>query len=564
MRVGNGLAARGLGLPVRLLLLSLLLLPSVASAQGFKNAIERMVEPSAPFAPAVERTMREHQVGGLSLREHLVSLDFEGCLQDARAELVDGLGKLRALHVVATEDRKLTAIWKVWDRKLEGLSPDAWLLVTTWLDSPETAARLYLCDDGLPASWKGLGPDQFVVEAITWFDLAVADQERALRGPVPADREQAVMTLIEVRQGLLDRFSSTYPGDAPNGEARARLDDRLGMMWESLVDPYHFGFTARGRVDDPLADSSGSGRYQGQNPFGSGGVGIPDPRDVAARDKVARSWKVQQKIVDQEIAERQAELDYATAAIEAATDDQQLDRAVRYASRVDSELGQLVSDLERMQNRVRYFSTGRSWVDDMLSNGYRRRAVRRLARREKKALVVRDEAESVIAEAVARGATPPGQIRPGAPGTVGGGSIATGKPGPGNWLAGLPGAAEGGSTVATNDEGGIPPGTGWVERTYEGPLPSPSAVWSQDLVDAIKRRHDSLDETDIRILLGLVRAAYSELPNRAAVEQAVWRSLTEGDGLNIRGEESTLSDLYVPGAGRADQPIITFVLTLNF
>jgi hypothetical protein len=44
----------------------------------------------------------------------------------------------------------------------------------------------------------------------------------------------------------------------------------------------------------------------------------------------------------------------------------------------------------------------------------------------------------------------------------------------------------------------------------------------------------------------------------------VWRSLASDRGLSIRGEESTLSDLHIPGASRADQPIVTFVLTLYF
>jgi hypothetical protein len=103
-----------------------------------------------------------------------------------------------------------------------------------------------------------------------------------------------------------------------------------------------------------------------------------------------------------------------------------------------------------------------------------------------------------------------------------------------------------------------------VERTYEGPLPPPSKVWSADLVAAIRKRHPRLDEDDVRILLGLVREAYRELKGRAAVEEAVWRTLSAKAGLSLGGEESTLSDLYLPGETRAEQPIITFVLTLKF
>lgn len=549
---------------IRALLIVALLLPGAAQAQAFKRAVERMVEGVEPFQPAVDRVLKEHKVGGLSLGEYLVSLDFEGCLHEVRDELIDGLGQLRSHHVVALEDRKIKVVWNFWQRKLDGLSPDAYLLVTTWLDSPETAKRLYLCDDGLPASWRKLGPDAFVVEAVTWFDIAVAEREVALRGNVPADREQAVMSLMETHKGLMGRFRSTYPGNEENAERARALDERLEMMWDRLVDPYHFGFTPRGRVDDPLADAGSGGRYRPENPFGGGGVGIPDPRDVAARDQITRSWKRQQKVLDQEIKETEAALIDAIAWMEDAEQGPELDKAVRYAARVDAELAQLVSTTERMQNRVRYFGTGRSWVDDMLSNGYRRRAVKRLGRFEKRVQGERATAAAMIEEAVERGATPPGEVREDSgSGGTGSGRVAAGDPGPGNWLAGLPGA-EGGTTSAVTADGGIPEGSGWIERRYEGPLPSPSSVWSGDLVDAIRRRHPELDDQDVRILLGLTKAAYRELKTRADVEAAVWRSLTETQGLRIRGEESTLSDLYVPGASRAEQPIITFVLTLHF
>ena len=84
------------------------------------------------------------------------------------------------------------------------------------------------------------------------------------------------------------------------------------------------------------------------------------------------------------------------------------------------------------------------------------------------------------------------------------------------------------------------------------------------MVAAILGRYPNLDATDARILLGLVRLAYKELDSRNAVEAAVWRSLTEEEGLRIRGEESTLSDLWTPGKDRSEQPVVTFVLTLWF
>ena len=554
-------------LPALLALLTVLVAPgSQVRAQSLSQAIDRLKDPGPPFAPAIDEVLADHRIGGLSLREYLVSLDFEGCLASVQEELVVGLDRLRGLHVVALEHRRPTLVWRTWDRKLDGLSPDATLLVSTWLDSPETARRIYLCDDGLPPSWKSLHPDAYVVEAVTWFDVEVAERELTLRSGSPGDREQAVMELMELRAALVDRFGTTYAGGAQTDEAQGRLEGRLGLMWEHLVEPHDFGFTPRARTTDPLVDPAGMARARAQNPFGKGGVGIPDPRDVALRDRVVRSWRRQRQAIDREIEDRQARLDEVAAGIEAETDMAELDRMVRIASRLDAELGQSVADLERLQARTRGLQSGRPWVDRMLSGGYRRRAIRRLDRRQGQVQEQRDDVTEAVEAAVGKGATPPEQQMDGdgsGDGVGGGGWASGGDPGPGNWLAGLP-VADGVTAAGTRATPTLEPGAGWVERVYEGPLPTPSGVWSDDLVEAIRTRHPSLDETDVRILLGLVREAYGELRTRSEVEAAVWRSLGVAAGLRIRGEESTLSGLWIPAAGRSDQPIVTFVLTLYF
>ena len=540
--------------------------PADVRAQTLTQAFERLVDgPPPPFGTEVERILSDHAVGGLSLREYLSGLDFEGCMREAEEELTAGLDQLRVVHVTALENRRDTAVWRTWDRKLDQLSPDGMLLVQTWLDSPEVARRLYFCEDGLPASWRSLSPAGYTIEAVTWFDIAVAEREEVLRNGSPGDREQVVMELIEVRSALLDRFETTFAASSDSDEAMARLDGRLGLMWEALVEPHHFGFTPRPRADAPNASPDATRRTRVQGP--SAGRAPPDPRDVALRDRVVSSWRRQREAIDAEIADRQARLDEAVAAIDASDDPRELDRLVRVASRLDAELAQAVSDMERLQSRVRLQATGRPWVDGMLSNGYRRRAVRRLRRRESKIQDQRERVEQAVEVAVAKGGRPPDQQRrEGPPGSGSGSGVASrvpGQPGPGDWLAGLPMPSEGLPQTAIADVG-IPEGAGWIERIYEGPLATPSQVWSDDLVEAIRTRHPALDDTDVRILLGLVREAYSELSSRAEVERAVWRSLASDQGLKIRGEESTLSELWAPGAARADQPIITFVLTLYF
>jgi len=536
--------------------------PAPAAAQIFSKLIDRLEDPAPPFAPVVERIFHDHQVGGLSLREYLSGVDFEGCLQDVRVELVAGLDQLRSTHVVALENRKPTAVWKTWERKLDGLSPDGMLLVQAWLDSPEVGRRLYFCEDGLPPSWRTLEPDAYVIEAVNWFDFAVAERDQILGQGSPGDRELAVMELIELEAALRERFTTTFATSPETTAAANRLDDRLALMWDHLVEPHHFGFTPRARTEDPDYDPSNTRRARPANPFA--GAAIPDPRDVALRDRTAASWRRQKQLIDRDIVDRQARLDEATSAIEAAGSQEDLDRLVRVAMRLDAELGQSVNDLERLQGRVRVHATGRPWVDSMLDNGYRRRAVRRLGRQEAQTQRQRVATAEAIEVAVGRGARPPREQRDGGTGSGSvGGVVAMGEAGPGNWLAGLPLPASGLAQTAVADVG-IPEGAGWVDRIYEGPLPPPSQVWSDDLVAAIRSRHPNLDDDDVRILLGLVREAYSELPARADAERAVWRSLASERGLSIRGEEATLSDLYVPGSARADQPIVTFILTLYF
>ena len=83
-------------------------------------------------------------------------------------------------------------------------------------------------------------------------------------------------------------------------------------------------------------------------------------------------------------------------------------------------------------------------------------------------------------------------------------------------------------------------------------------------VSAMRARHPALDDADARILLGLVQLAYRELGTRAAVEDAVLRSLGTDEGLSLLGEEGTLSDLWIRGRPTAEQPIVTFVLKLFF
>ena len=549
-------------LPVRSL--SLLLLALLVPRPAAAVEPTRVDDPDAGLRVRIDQVLDRHLVGGESLRGALQSLALGGCLTAVGPELTAGLDALRVVHVAAVERKNYSRAWSLWERELEGLSSDAFQLVTTWLDSPETARRLYLCEDDLPRSWRGVDAPAYVREALGWFDAAAAERDRRLRRGAPADREQAVMELMELRSGLVRRFIATYPeGEPIHDDLLVELEERLDLMWEVLVEPFHLGFTPKARSTDRDGAIQNMGRARVQTPFT--GIAIPDPRDVAARDRVVRSWRRQRRRIDTEITDLEAALTAMVTDIEtraaAGEPDADLDRMVREAARLDARLASTVATLERMQHKVRHYSTGRSWIDGMLSNGYRRRAVKRLSAREAVVQEERREVNIAIARAVQAGAMPPGELREGAlAGLTGRRLGGRAEIGPGNWLVGLP---ESTNAAVPTEPAGIPAGSGWVARTYEGPMPTPSGWWSDDLVDAVRARHRDLDDADVRILLGLVRLAYSELDGRVAVEEAVARSLATG-GLSLLGEEGTLSDLWIRGQSSAEQPIVTFVLKLFF
>lgn len=564
IRQGRNRRLRGSWFAVLLPLLALLaIVPASAQEPG------RFDDPKASLRTRIDQVLDRAPVGDGTLRSTLADLEFGECLASIDEDLSAGLDALRLVHVAAVERKNYKKAWALWEGSVDGLSHDAWQLLSTWLDSPETARRLYLCDDELPRAWSGLDAASYVREALLWFDAAAAERSHRLQKGAPADREQAVMELAELESALVRRYIATYPEGGDHEDLLVELEERLELMWGTLVEPFHLGFTPKARTTEEVASPQNMGRTRVQTPFT--GISIPDPRDVAARDRVVRSWRRQRKALDKELETLQDELDAIVLQIDERTAsgqiDEELDALVREASRVDSRLAATVATVERMQHRVRHYSTGRSWIDGMLSNGYRRRAVRRLARRETKVQSDRRSVESTLREAIAAGAMEPGTLRDGGASLTGRRIAGREEVGPGNWLVGLPEgdpAAVAEAQEEAAEASGIAPGTGWVSRTYEGPMPTPSGAWSDELIQRIRKKHPILDDADARILLGLVQLAYSELNTRVAVEEAVARSLETPTGLALLGEESQLSELWIRGRSSAEQPIVTFVLRLFF
>ena len=74
-------------------LTALLLVPSPANGQTIARDLQRIFDPGPALGPQAEEVFSGHRVGGLSLREHLQSLDFSGCMSEVREEVLDGLDR---------------------------------------------------------------------------------------------------------------------------------------------------------------------------------------------------------------------------------------------------------------------------------------------------------------------------------------------------------------------------------------------------------------------------------------------------------------------------------------
>lgn len=548
--------------------------PSASPEIPDEPAVAAAPEPEqpAPLGARIDAVLAERRVGDLRLGEYLAGLDTDGCLGEVAIPLVDGLADLADAHRTEVGRRAEVDVWRIWEPRLRRMSEDGRRLVTHWITSPEVARRRFLCEDGLPPTWISLPPDRFVIEAVLWFEGAVAAREESLRKGITAERERVVVELMQVQDDLVNRFQATYREGAVAAAARARMEDRLDLMWEALIEPWHTGFHTKAR---PEEQSPPRGPKAPPLAIGPLGGDIPDPEDIAASRRVLASWRRERLVYDEQLADRRAHLDQVASAARAEEDPALLARLAMRAKRVDHQLAATIEQIGWFQDRVRADAGGghrNRVVERLLSGGGRKRTVKKLEQRVAELQRERGRAEALVADAVARGAVLPGAgTGVGAEGGIGGPLAAAGEgsvgPGPGNWTAGLPGtvAVADGTGAEGGEAGGAHlAGAGVVKRIYEGPLSSPSSAWSPDLVQALRTRHPELDDTDARILLGLILAAYRELVDVPGTEKVVWENLGTAEGLGLRGQEATLSDLWKPGRPASEQPEVTFVLQLRF
>ncbi|MCO4772105.1 MAG: hypothetical protein KDA24_18880 [Deltaproteobacteria bacterium] len=532
---------------------------------------------ASDFRSRLTETLTTRAVAGDTLGAHLTRLDSAGCLREVEAELVEGLHAIEALFSEQVEATSFDQSWKEFAPQLNSFSPDGRLLVATWLDNEELARTRFFCEDGLPSSWIHVSTTRHVVESVLWFDLAIAEREGRLIEGNQAEREAAVLELLELRRALVHRHQATYAQDRQSDELLAVLEHRLALMWEVLVEPFHLGFAPKAVLDSEDGGWGSPAGAASPRPNGFYGMDIPDPRDVAQRDAIRRGWRRQTKTLRRETRQLTRERQRLAGAISFAGDGPELDPLVREAVELDRRLSLVLGDLSQLEHRVRSFETGSPIVASMVAAGPLKGTVRSIALLESATESDRLELGYAVTDAVMRGASTPDLLMPSSLDeavaaledidlSVVGDPDAL--PSPGNWLAGIPGLGRGDSgdesaRLAVEKLKDLM-GTGWVERSYDGPIPAPSAEWSQDLVNAVRGEDPSIDETDARILLGLIEAAYSELPDRPAVELAVRYAMRRGGGLQLTGNEGQLSELYDATRPATEQQELVFVLKLLF
>jgi hypothetical protein len=427
----------------------------------------------------------------------------------------------------------------------KGFSPDGLALASAWLRSPEQARSAYFCEDGLPESWRAYTPQRYVVEAVLTFDLAVAEREGLLCGTAQAEREQAAVELQGLRTALLQRFVATYGGDEQ--AHRDRLDERLALMWEVLVEPMHSGLDATQRLGADAPSPTNLGMFY-----------VPDLFDVAKRDTIGRAWQEETSKLAADIDALRAR---QAAAVSALAGTEGLDAQATGAAALDRDLTTTLVALSRFEDRVQAFDADDVIVTGLVKDKYTREQLTAIWELEVAIDGLRNELRTALEGAVANGAAKPEGLlpydQPSAQRSINEGALSVEGQGPvvgpGNWIAGLPFSTDATNLGSAQSLRSLL-GSGWVERTFEGPLPTPRDVWSAALVERIVAGAEGLDATDAKVLLELAAALFTELPDATSVEFAVRYTLLRGGGLNLYGYEGELSDWLAGGLPAGGAP----------
>ena len=581
--------------------------------------------PNGSFQRQLSAHLEHEQIQQRPLGEWLDQLTVEACLEDVEA-LPDALAALRRLHHAAYEQAdpaERHAIWQAWRRRLGSMSADGQRLVEVYLDSPARARQLFLCDDTLPASWKGLDAGTYRERALAYYESQVAEHQPVFEQG-GADGARAVETLRELSHQIQVRYRAQYDERGTAAASYVSLEQALDELWDRRIDLFDVGMPVA-YIDEPapppdveLPFDAGEPATYSDHPEAhlagttgleksafapgglawDGGLSIPlgkhpyGPRVLLGGGAAAQS------------EDREDEIRFANGTTLAdiptgpgglsmpIPDPKDVIMAQRIIDSWRNTRRELVRQIGEQERRVASLERDLSNADE--SEGDALRAELARASNTLGQLTVdltrhgnslagkrtgRAVADKLVAAAVPResratrrdqraAAHAANQARdavrrtepPGTPGSAT--HIRTPDTGSGGGV--LPGTdagttLTGGPGPDAADDPGVPGGRTLL---YEGPCPLPDPRWSPEIVAALLSHDPSLDEVDARIVLSLIQRALPHDVERG-VEEVVLEHLNAGFDLQLRrGHVDRLSDVVDPAAPADEQTVIQFQVTL--
>ena len=506
---------------------------------------------SSSVGDSIDDVLDGTLVGDIPLGELLASWDAVDCGGDRRA-LEAALGSAGRVHRALVEDWGFALVANAWDRRARAFTPAGADLLRTWLDGPDLARRRFFCEDGLPDTLRALAAADYPAAAAAHLaSEARARAEVLATVPSPA-AEVALLALLTLDGDLRARFDAQYP-DHAEAAARVALGAALDAVDLEHIEPWDMGFSPR--PGDPIEPVFPRIRYP---KLGWGD--IPDPADVAAAMRVAEAWARRRTAIVSDLRVARRRLADLATELARAPEGADLDRLGRSILRAEAGVSHALAELARHRAAVPHATTYRPVADSIVHHSLRPAEEDAIDLALAATRTAREEAVALAESAISKGADIPRRW------AVAGARADEGGPGS-TWTAGRvaagpdPGLGDvsgDGATAPTAGGGALSYGDDGV-RTYTGPLPTPSLLWSAKVVAAITTRHPNLDPLDARLLLELMGLAYPEFGSRARIEAAVFRALAGPRGLDLRGGEEGLSEL---GAGAAPPARVPVVLRL--
>ena len=532
------------------------------------------------FEQRLDAYLMEAQVGERSLGPYLAQVEIEGCMETDEGPLLDALRGMRRLYRQTYE--RLDApgrlmVRDAWARTIKTFSPDGQALVETYLDHPPLGRAFYFCDDGLPVAWQTLEAADYVDRARAFADGEIESRMAVVEGG-GADGAAAVEQLRTMQADVLRRFRAQFDEGGEDAEAYASLEAALEAAWMDKVDEHDLGRPVGPRAqphisegylaaeavewgeaatysDHPYAANAGATEAalsQGK-PYVPGMVGIPNARDIAARDRARESWKKTRRLMLKEARQEAKQVLELERQLAETADPEEQAALLRELQRTENRLDHLAADYGLHIERVKTTRTGLAVADRLLVRAGRKEVKRTWRKRDGV-----QEAQETARDAVARAGDELGL-------DAAADAVSVDAAGAGGEGTGLPdeitgGEAAGGTPWTVSE----PPEGDGNTLVYRGPCPPPDPGWSADVVAALTARYPELDGTDVRIFLGLLARTFPQIGGRAEIEAVVLQHVERNLDLRLRaGRADELSEIYDATRPGMEQDEITFYLTLD-